>query len=78
MLRTSCPWDYEQYARLHISDLTAEMQHRQQAQRAAGATPVRLAQLRQRVGLALIRAGQALAGHEARPAHRPAPMRLAG
>ena len=66
MLRSS--WDIEQYARHHISELTAEMQRRQQAQRAARKTPGLFFHLRQRAGLALIRAGQALAGTEARRA----------
>lgn len=76
MLRSS--WDVEQYARHHISELTAEMQRRQQAQRVARQAPDVFFHLRQRAGLALIRAGQALAGTEARRPGRTASVRLAG
>ena len=75
MLRSS--WDFEQYARHHISELTAEMQHRQQVQRVAPTSPGVFVHLRQRIGLALIRAGQALAGTEARRTST-ATVRLAG
>lgn len=76
MLRSS--WDIEQYARHHISELTAEMQHRQQAACVAPTPPGLFFQLRQRAGLALIRAGQALAEPEGRRTSRSASVRLAG
>ncbi len=76
MLRNS--WDIEQYARHHISEITAEMQRRQQAKCVARNTPGLFSHLRQCAGLALIRAGQALAGIEARRANRPALARLSG
>lgn len=76
MLRNS--WDIEQYARLHISELTAEMQRRKQVQRVARQAPGLLSHLRQRAGLSLIRAGQALAGTESLRPGRTASVRLAG
>lgn len=72
------PWDYEQYVRRHISDLTAEMHYRQRAQLAARTTPGVLCHLRQRAGLALIGAGQRLAGPAPRRPTRPASARLVG
>ena len=76
MLRNS--WDTEQYARHHIDALTREMHHHHMARRAARETPSLLLLLRQRAGLALIRAGQMLAGPEPQRSNRPAAMRLAG
>jgi hypothetical protein len=76
MLRNT--WDIEQYAQHHISALTAEMHQRQQARQATHTSPGLLLHLRQRAGLALIQAGHALAGPEARRPDRPAAMRLAG